>query len=243
MLRFTFGTDLHGIEQHKRTVHAFLSFVKEFKPELKVFGGDLWNLAALRRQADEHEKVIRLKEDFLAGIEFLKEYKPSILMIGNHDQRLYDAVKRERVNRTGWLSELADTYLKQFHEFVDANGIKIYPYEKKKGIFRVHGMAFAHGFGSGGMLSQNMAETYGDIIHGHGHKIERTTAMHSGHAVTAFQSGCLCRDDMEYTRADLGSLRQEQGWVYGVLGKINEVVQARFVKGRAIVTTDFKVVI
>lgn len=241
-MRFTFGTDLHGIEQDRKAADAFLRHVNEFKPELRIFGGDLWNFAALRRQADEHEKVIRLKEDFKSGIDFLQQYQPKVLILGNHDQRLWDAVSRERMNRTGWLAELCETYVIQFNDFATKNNIKVLPYDKRRGVYKIKGMSFAHGFGSGSNLTGQMAETYGNVLHGHGHKIERITAMYSGTPVTGYQSGCLCRDDMDYARADLGALRQEQGWAYGIIGKTAEVFQARFVDGDALVATGFKAV-
>lgn len=221
MYNFIFASDLHGIEQHKKAVAAFKTFVDDFDPgytSIRVFGGDLWNLAALRRQADEYEKNIRLKEDFQAGLEFLEWYKPQVLLVGNHDQRLWDAVKRERVNRTGWLAELAESYLDQFKEFAQNMNIKVLPYDKRRGIYRVHGLSFAHGYGAGENLTSNMTKAYGHVVHGHGHRIERVTEMHANEKVTGYQVGCLCRDDMDYTRADLGTLKQQQGWAYGAVG-------------------------
>lgn len=239
-MRFIFGTDLHGIEQDKGAVASFLEHTKQFKPDLKVFGGDLWNFAALRRKADENERVIRLKEDFVSGLEFLKEFHPSVVILGNHDIRLWDRVKRERVKSTGWLAELCETYLTQALEFAEKHNIRLLRYETRRGVYKVKGMSFAHGFGSGDSLTQKMAEVYGNVIHGHGHKIERVTAMCSGYPVTGYQVGCLCRNDMDYARADLGALRQEQGWGYGILGRHPEVFQARYVNGRALVASDFK---
>jgi hypothetical protein len=85
-----------------------------------------------------------------------------------------------------------------------------------------------------------MARTYGNVVFGHGHKIERVTEMHGGRPVTAYQTGCLCSDDMEYTRSQLTFLRQEQGWAYGVYGKTPEVFQARAINGTALVASGFK---
>lgn len=243
MQTFIYGTDLHGIEQDGSVVRAFRSFVDSFdKNAVRVFGGDLWNFAALRRKADEDERGIRLKEDFYAGIEFLEWYKPRYLLLGNHDQRLWDAIARERVNRVGWLAELAAKYVQEFDTIAVKLGITVLPYDKRKGILNISGTKFAHGFGSGATLTQSMAQTYGNIIHGHGHRIERVSTMRSGYAVTAYQMGCLARNDMEYTRSDLGSLRQEQGWGYGVLGKQPDVFQARVSGGKALVADGFRVV-
>lgn len=240
MKPFISATDLHGIEQDRRAVKKFKTFTEEFdRKAIRIFKGDLWNFAALRRQAAEHEKSIRLKEDFLAGIEFLDWYRPKVLILGNHDQRLWDAVKIERVKHSGWKAELAQGYIESFEKTAKKLGITVLKYNKRS-VFKLGGLTFAHGFGSGDALTKNMAETYGNVLFGHGHKIERVTAMSAGRPVTGYQIGCLCRDDMDYTRADLGTLRQEQGWAYGFFAPQAEVFQARYFHGRAIVASGFK---
>lgn len=242
MEAFIACSDLHGVEQDAKAVAAFKRHVEDLKPKHRYFLGDLWNFAALRRQADSEEKNIRLKEDFDAGLDFLNWYRPEIFVWGNHDQRLLDSITRERVNRTGWLAELAETYYRRFTEFASSRNIRVLYYDKAKGTIRVGDITLAHGFGAGDTLGPRMASTYGNVMFGHGHRIERTPVMQNGNPVTAYQIGCLCRDDMDYARADLGALKQENGWAYGQIGKRSEIFQARYSNGRAIVASDFKVI-
>lgn len=241
-MQFIAASDLHGIEQNKTAVGVFRNFVEDRpKTAFRIFTGDLWNFAALRRQAEEYEKTIRLKEDFLAGIEFLEWYKPAILILGNHDQRLWDAVSRERVRASGWKAELAESYVKEFEKFAKQMKIRVLNYSTRKGVYRVNGLAFAHGYGSGDQMGKNMGDTFGDVIYGHGHRIDRTPTLKGLKPVTAYQIGCLCRDDMDYARADLGALKQEHGFAYGTIEPKVEVFQARIVNGQAIVADGFKV--
>lgn len=242
MTTFTFATDLHGIEQDAKAVAAFLRFTDDFKPKLRVFGGDLWNFAALRRGADEDEKRTRLAEDFAAGLDFLEVYQPDVLLLGNHDQRLWDSVVREGVSKSGWLAELAGGYIDQFNKTARKLKIQVRPYNKRDGVYRNGNLAFAHGFGHGATLAENMAKAYGNVVFGHGHKIERVNVMQAGTSVTAYESGALCKTDMDYVRADLSALRQEHGFAYGVVGPTPEVFQARITNGKALVATGFKVV-
>lgn len=243
MTPFIFAADLHGIEQHKPTVAALRAEVDDLDPGvLRIFGGDLWNFAALRRAAAEHEKSIRLNEDFLAGIEFLKWFKPKVLILGNHDQRLWDAVKQDRVKHSGWKAELAAAYIAQFEAFAKAENIKVLPYTKRGGIYQQDGMTFAHGFGGGENLTVKMGEAYGDVIFGHGHRFESLPTVRNGRVVRSNQIGSLCNPDMDYNRADLGALKQENGWGYGFLSKTegHTVLPARVIKGKALVASDFK---
>lgn len=47
--RFLLGTDLHGDRQSASTVKAFLEFDAIWKPDIRIFGGDLIDLRALRK--------------------------------------------------------------------------------------------------------------------------------------------------------------------------------------------------
>lgn len=240
---FTFATDLHGIEQDRASVKIFKASVDALKPKLKIFGGDLWNFAALRRGADEDEKSIRLKEDFDAGIEFLDWYSPDVFLLGNHDQRLWDAVKRERVRKSGWLAELADQYIDLFTKFAKAKGIRVLPYNKTQGVYRTNGVAFSHGFGSGATITTNMANAYGDVVFGHAHKFSVDTVMKGRTPRTGYGVGSLARKDMDYVRADLAALRQENGFAYGILGgKQNVILQARISNGVTTIAPQLQVI-
>lgn len=244
MQPFIFATDFHGIEADPAAVKAFKSAVELIDAKnkhLRIFGGDLFNFAALRRGADHDEKEIRLREDYEAGMAFLEWYRPKVLLLGNHDQRLWDVTGRERVKKSGWLSELAQNYIEDFAARTRKLRIQVLPYDKKKGVFRSNGVAFAHGFGSGSTLPQNMASAYGTVVFGHGHKIIRDTVMKGNKTATGYEVGCLCRHNMEYTRSDLGSLRQQHGFAYGVLDHHRSVVlQPEIVSGTVIVAELLK---
>lgn len=245
MTNFIAVTDLHGVEHDPTAVAAFKRAVALLDPNRKhtrLFLGDLWNFAAIRRGADEDEKSIRLQEDFKAGLDFLDWYRPSILLLGNHDQRLWDCVKRERVRKSGWLAELASLYVGEFEAAAKKMKIRVFPYDKRKGVCRLGGVAFAHGFGHGETLTRRMADAYGTSVFGHGHKIVRNSVIKGGRGVTAYQIGCLCRD-MEYTRSDLSALRQQHGFAYGSLdGPRSTIIQAEIIGGKTVVAPILKVV-
>ena len=68
---------------------AFLKFVKDWQPDVRIAGGDHFDMRPLRRKADEHEKRESLRSDIEAGTLFLKQYEPHHLLLGNHEMRLY----------------------------------------------------------------------------------------------------------------------------------------------------------
>ena len=52
--RFIFATDLHGDMMEPAVVAALLAFCKEWKPHIKVFGGDLFDFMGLWRERLHH---------------------------------------------------------------------------------------------------------------------------------------------------------------------------------------------
>jgi len=90
METFVAAGDLHGDRQDAQAVSAFKKFVKEFDPKLRIFLGDIWDFRAIREGASKTEKFHSMEADFKAGMEFLEWYKPAVITLGNHDQRLWD---------------------------------------------------------------------------------------------------------------------------------------------------------
>jgi len=90
MRRFIFSTDLHGDKQDSPTVKALHEFTQDFKPHDKIFGGDIFDLRPLRRGAGAEEQAESMLNDWTAGCEFLRQWKPNYVLEGNHDKRLYD---------------------------------------------------------------------------------------------------------------------------------------------------------
>lgn len=223
MSRFIFVTDTHGIEIDRKAKQAFFNVLPRIDPDntaIRIHGGDLWNFESLRSGAKEDEKRVRLKEDFNKGMEFLDEYfdvenERKYLLLGNHDQRLYDAVMYGRSRKSGWLAEYAEELISKFEEKAFNLGIKVLKYDKETGILKIDKLKFAHGYGHGETLTQNMADAFGDIVFGHGHKIVRDTSMKGGETATGYQVGCLARRNMTYVRADLSALRQQHGFAFG----------------------------
>lgn len=51
--RFIAGFDFHGDKQNKAACEVFFRFMKDWKPEIRVMGGDLFDFRPLRRKASE----------------------------------------------------------------------------------------------------------------------------------------------------------------------------------------------
>ena len=72
MKSFVFASDLHGDMQDPDAVAGLYKFTEEFKPDVRIFGGDLFDFSPLMRGADVAEKNASMEADVEAGMEFLE---------------------------------------------------------------------------------------------------------------------------------------------------------------------------
>ena len=242
MESFVAASDLHGDRQDKAATAIFKKFVGQFKPKFRVFLGDIFDFRAIRVGADREEKMHSMKQDFAAGMEFLEWFRPHVILLGNHDQRLYDIVEKDGLRKTGPLVDYAEDLIAEFESATKKLGTTVLPYDKRRGVFQRSGLKFVHG--SDGMDPDNMANVYGDVLYGHGHAIDRSSPPTSENVRTARMVGCLCQLDMTYNRAQTKTLRQQHGWAYGVfLGPRKHAVdQATITDGQLVYADRFNVI-
>ena len=87
--RFIFGTDSHGDMIDKVTASKFLDFVEDYKPHHRIHGGDVFDFRPLRGGSGAEEKSESMKKDLNMGLEFIDQYRPNHILLGNHDDRLW----------------------------------------------------------------------------------------------------------------------------------------------------------
>lgn len=222
LIRWCACFDTHGDELDLGAAESFKEFVGWFKPDIRVHGGDCWDFRWLRRSAGDDEKAADVAGDFEAGLDFLKWYKPTAFLWGNHDDRL----RRLLDSTNGAQRELAGQWLDRIS--VALSGVDQRPYCRRRGVYRIADHVLVHGYGHGEAAAKAACLAYNaSTIMGHTHRIDmvRVAGIEDRYAYTA---GCLCNLDMDYVRPNLGTLKHAHGWVYGVIANRRLVVwQAR----------------
>lgn len=214
-------SDTHGDHADGAALKVAREFMGEFKPTLRLHLGDLWDFRWLRRSASEDEKAKDVRADFDAGLELLGWYKPTTVLLGNHDQRLWDLLDHAH----GGPRSLANAWIDEFDAAV--RGAKVYPYCKRRGIARVGTLKALHGYAHGVGCGRRHALAYGDCMFGHDHRVSQTTVERDDGG-TAYGIGCLCALDLDYNRGNLGTLAQQHGFAFGLIVAGRTVVyQAR----------------
>lgn len=203
-----FASDNHGDERDLEACKRVIEFRKQFKPDYAIHGGDCFDFRWLRKSASKDEQEGRITDDLDAGIEFLAAYKPTHFLWGNHDQRILDKCE----TTDGKFKALCEFVLERIE--VCLQGVaQVRPYGKRQ-LLEIDDWKFGHGWGSGINAVRDHALRYGQICVGHLHRVERVQAARFDGA-TGLCAGCLCKRELSYNRAQLNTLAQSNGFVYG----------------------------
>lgn len=211
--KFIAGFDVHGDNADKAACDVFFRFVADWKPSIRVMGGDLWDFRPLRKKASDDEKRESMAADYRAGIKFLTQFKPTHFLLGNHDARLWELAEADN----GVRSDYARDGIAEITKLTEQMDCALYPYHKRDGVCRLGShLKIIHGFHSGVFAARQTALVYGSCLFGHVHTIDEHSIPGLERRV-ARACGCLCKLDMEYSARTPSTLRQAHGFAYGVI--------------------------
>ncbi len=220
---------------------ALSRFMDDFRPRLRIFGGDCWDFRAWRTKAGPKEQHDDTEVDFNAGLKFLSEFKPTHFILGNHDTRIWD---RSEDALDGRVRNYAQSLIDRAKRALPAR-CEVLPYHKRKGVLTVGRLRFIHGFPThtGVTAARRVAQEYGSCLFGHGHAIDSAT-IPGLERRTAQMVGCLCHLDMGYNHSTVSSLRYANGFAYGHIDTDSgdfQVFQAEAMNGKMVVAKGVQV--
>ena len=235
--KFAFVTDVHGDMQDPASVTAFHKFCAMWKPTVRVCGGDAFDFRAIRKGASDEEKRDSMLEDFRMGWEFMETFKPTVYLLGNHCQRLWDLAAADK----GVTSDFAKKCTAEIEGNLKRMKCRVFPYDRRAGVFELGKLRMVHGFGGGGKtMARTHANAYGHVLMGHNHSIDYFSSP-SLDGRFGMSVGCLCDLDMDYLHSSIGSLAHANGWAYGAVNTRTgdfKVWQAEKIAGKFVVTGE-----
>ena len=210
MKRWVAVFDTHGDQIDREAEHDFFRFVDDFKPQIRIHGGDAFDLRNLRRGVSESERVDSMHADIEAGLGFLKRYKPDVWLLGNHDDRIPQCI---RDGSDGNLRQLCTLLWDQIED--QTPNVEKLPYDSLKGVYRLGDLSIMHGFQCGQFVAKQAAEhAASSALMGHVHYSSQIPLTNAGRHV-GYTSGCLARLDMHYASRWRARLRWNHGWAWG----------------------------
>jgi predicted MPP superfamily phosphohydrolase len=213
--KFIVATDNHGGLVSKDAMRVLLAFCDSWKPSYRIHLGDLWDFSPLRRGASQEEKAYGISDDYVEGLNFLDEYKPQFLTLGNHDDRIYqyaqhcaDGMLRERCEELVMASE--KEFKRRKITFCEYNVTKFLRMPEG-------GPKLIHGFRSTVSPAKAHFDNWGSCLHGHCHTVDEHTARHIDGG-KAYSIGCMADlDQLSYSDRQPAKLGHRNGFLYGII--------------------------
>lgn len=215
--RFVVVGDNHGDQIDPVCEKAFWAWMADFRPEIRIHSGDLWDFRAIRNGASQEERAESMQKDYEIGSGFAKRLfrggSEKYLLLGNHDFRLWDLLNKS----DGPLRDFAASKIAEIESRMRKWGVKILPYDARLGVLRIGHLQVIHGYKSGINATRQHATIYRNVIHGHDHAQGIVPVENLDGPALAMGTGCMCVIDMPYNARQCNKLRHQQGWVYGVI--------------------------
>lgn len=238
MKKFFICADIHGDQQDSKAVAICLAHHKDFKPDITVVAGDLWDFKCLRKNADRDEQRASLSYDVDAGLEFVSKVKPNVLLRGNHDERLWNMAR----DGDGLRKDFADQLTKDLSNRLRKLQCRMLPYDARLGVYRIGHLKVVHGYYCGETAPKRHALVYESVCFGHTHGVD-SAAIPGICPRVGWAIGALCNLDMDYESSKPGKLRHGHGWAYGLVDEHSgrfHFQQASSLSGRWLIPSDFR---
>ena len=202
----------HGVHADPMALKAVLAFRDSFRPHTVVHLGDFVDTTAFRSGAagtsDEGSPV---DADVDSGLEFLSALHPTMVLCGNHEQRLWRAM----ASPSAIIAHCAETVIKGIQSHCRKLKADLRPYTgiwqgETLGNYRLmHGVFYSEN------ATRDHAEAYGNVIHAHTHRAAVAKGRRSDNP-TGYCVGTLtAASNMDYASTRRATLSWSQGFVWG----------------------------
>jgi predicted phosphodiesterase len=240
--RFVVASDSHGDQIDVTTETALLSFIADFKPQIRIHAGDVFDFRNLRRGASDDEKAHSLEDDWRMGSDFMRRFfdggRENHFLRGNHDERLWTFAN----SATGLLRDYAHDGIARVEKLVAKSRAKMLPYDSRIGVLKLGALKVIHGYAAGIGAARKHAIVYRNCLFGHTHNCDVAGAESDEGVSEARGIGACCRLDMPYNAHQTGKLRHQNAFCYGLLFEDGtyQINQAKKIDGRFYVASDFR---
>lgn len=201
----------HGHLISKQARAAVLKFRDEYKPDFVAHLGDFIDTAAFRSGAGgTSDEASPVAPDISSGLNFLKELRPSVVLLGNHEARLWKLAN----HYNAIIAELSQRIITEIEECCRKLKAPLIPYNVKQ-AYPFSDYVLLHGISYATNATYWHALHYGNCVHAHTHRPAYECADRHGGA-KAFCVGTLMDiDRAEYASQRASTLRWGHALVFG----------------------------
>jgi hypothetical protein len=204
----------HGIFADPDAIAAVLKFAEQYKPETRIHHGDVCDYAAFRSGAPgSKDEAKALGPDLTAGIDFLNKFRPTHVILGNHDDRVF-----RDANHHNAIVALAAAHCRdEFRAAINKLQAKLIDvYDINAPQLQLGDTKLIHGFGMGGENAlRDHAEHFGKCICAHFHRAESAGGRRDDHPICYCVGTLATIGMMEYAKTRRATARWSHGFAWG----------------------------
>lgn len=213
--KFIVAADNHGGLVLKSAVDKLLEFNADWKADYRIHLGDCWDFSPLRKGCSQEEKANGIEADCDAGFEFLDQFKPHYLTLGNHDDRVF---QNSTHCADGMLREACQGVAREIEREFKKRKIIWCEYKVNRFLrLPEGGPKLIHGFRSTVYPAKAHHDNWGECLFGHCHTADEYTARHVDGG-KSFAVGCLADlDKLTYSDRQPAKLAHRNAFLYGII--------------------------
>ena len=202
----------HGIHADRDALNAVVRFREQFKPHECLHLGDFMDTAAFRSGAKgTSDESAPIAPDVERGLDFLDRLRPTRVMCGNHEDRLW----RFQESNNAIVAHCAGAVVDEIEDTCAQLGATLHPYSGVWQGITIGGVRYMHGVMCGENATRDHAEAFGNVVHAHTHRTGMAKARRSDNA-TGWCVGTLTRPSMmDYAKTRRATLAWSRGFVWG----------------------------
>lgn len=212
--KFVFASDNHGELACEETLAALWEYCRDFKPDIRIGGGDHFDFGAIRKGAmGEMEGVRSMKDDLEAGRHFLAKFRPTHVCWGNHDNRL---LKMAREHQSSVVRDYCSDNYQKINMWARQAGAKvIHDYHRDKPL-QIGPITAYHGNSNNLMSMGRFYNRKGGIfLCGHGHHGHQVNLELFDRGAAYMAPALANLDLMDYSSNTQSAAKHNNGWVAG----------------------------
>jgi len=202
----------HGAHVCPGAQESLVKFIKDYKPHRVIHLGDFCDTAAFRTGArDGADGAEPVAPDITTGLRFLEEIGATDVLMGNHEDRLWNLAKHPNAI----VSYASRTAIDCIEDACKRMKAKAYLWDGVFQYAQLGNYKLLHGTMYGENAIRDHAEAHGNVIHAHTHRPGVATGRRDDHPIGMCVGSLARRRDMAYAKSRRATLSWGMGFVWG----------------------------
>ena len=207
----------HGNRANQDALAAVLLFRDLYKPDEVIHLGDAYDLASLRAGAMTNPAESDAADDYLDDIErgrdFLDALRPTVYILGNHDQRAIKFMHHHNTVVRGFAEAIWSKMIEPIERHCR---VKILYHDVlPRSWYKLGGFSWGHGLLYSENFLRDTAETWGNTVVAHAHRAGMATGRRNDNPVCLSPGTLADAPCMDYALRRRGTLAWSHGIVFG----------------------------